>query len=168
MKKLLVALAASLAVFFGMGGAAHAQYDANSGVVTVTPPTVAPGGTVTVTVTNCTPGERVDISVGRGVRVGHLRCRWHASAATPMPVTPGTYTGTAVGSVSGFTTTFVVTVLASTVPPGGLPSTGSGGIDTTTGIAAGLLAVGLGLFGVDAVPPPPRRRLIRSWRLECR
>jgi hypothetical protein len=148
MKKLLVALAASLAVFFGMGGAAHAQYGGNSGVVIVTPPTVAPGGTVTVTVTNCTPGERVDITVA-GVSVS-VTCGPDsvASAAIPMPTTPGSYNGTAVGSVSGFTTSFVVTVVAPTVPPGGLPATGSGGIDTTTGIAAGLFAVGLGLFGV--------------------
>ena len=65
-----------------------------------------------------------------------------------MPVTPGTYTGSAAGAITGFTTTFVVTVLAVAPPPGGLPSTGSGGFDTTTGIAAGLVAVGLGLFGV--------------------
>jgi hypothetical protein len=148
MKKLIVALAATLAVFFGMGTAAHAQYGGSSGVVTVSPPTVAPGGTITVTVSQCTPGERVDISVA-GVSVS-VTCGADsvASASIAMPTTPGTFNGTAVGAVSGFSTTFVVTILAPVSPPGGLPATGSGGLDASTGIAAGLLAVGLGLFGV--------------------
>jgi hypothetical protein len=113
----------------------------------VSPPTIAPGGNITVTVSNCTPGERVVISVA-GISVT-VTCGPDsvASASIGMPTTPGTFTGTAVGS-AGFNTTFVVTVLAPVSPPGGLPATGSGGIDTTTGIAAGLFAVGLGLFGV--------------------
>jgi hypothetical protein len=154
MKKFVVALAASLAIFFGIGGAAHAQtpaptpYVGTTVIVTVSPPTAVPGGTITVTITNCTPGEIVTVSVG-GVSV-QVTCDavGVASASVSMPTTPGTYTGTATGSISGVTTTFTVTVMAPVTPPGGLPATGSGGIDTTTGIAAGLFAIGLGLFGV--------------------
>lgn len=148
MKKFVIAMVATLSVFFGMGTAAHAQYGASPVVVTVSPPTVAPGGTITVTVSGCTPGELVDISVA-GVSV-QVTCGADGVATAPLalPATPGTYTGTGVGSVSGFRTTFVVTVLASVAQRGGLPATGSGGIGTTTGIAAGLFAIGLGLFGV--------------------
>ena len=161
MNKVVVALVAILVVFFGMGSAAHAgpsgergrppgpPYGGRPGVVTVSPPTVAPGGTITISVSNCTPGERVDISVA-GISVS-VTCGADsvASATIAMPSTPGSYTGTAVGSVSGSNMTFVVTVLAPVVPPGGLPGTGSGGVSTTTGMAGGFLAIGLGLFGVS-------------------
>jgi len=40
---------------------------------------------------------------------------------------------------------------AAATPSAGLPATGSDGIGTTTGIAVGLLAVGLGLFIVTRV-----------------
>ena len=112
MRKIVVALAATLVVFFGMGAPAHAQYGADAGVVTVSPPTVVPGGTVTVTVSNCEPGERVDVSAA-GVSV-QITCDADGTASTTlsMPVTPGTYTGSATGAITGFTTTFVVTVLA--------------------------------------------------------
>jgi hypothetical protein len=71
-----------------------------------------------------------------------------AVASLLAPATPGTYTGTATGVSSGVTASFTVVVQAAVTPPGGLPATGSGGISTTTGMAAGLFAIGLGLFGV--------------------
>lgn len=85
---------------------------------------------------------------------------------TASPTAPGTYTVTAVGPQSGTqTTTFTVPQQATTTtaapattvappattPGGGLPATGSDGIAATTGIAIGLLVVGLGLFVVAQV-----------------
>jgi FlaG/FlaF family flagellin (archaellin) len=79
------------------------------------------------------------------------------------PTTPGTYNGVGVGELSPslpfqfvipgqvVTTTIAPTTVPATVPGSGLPATGSGGLGTTTGIAVGLLAVGLGLFVVAQV-----------------
>lgn len=86
---------------------------------------------------------------------------------TSGPTTPGTYTVTAVGLQSPLqtfsftlpgqaTTTTIAPATPATVPGTGLPATGSDGIGATTGIALGLLVVGLGLFVVAQV----RRRQV--------
>ncbi len=81
---------------------------------------------------------------------------------TNAPTAPGTYNGTGIGPLSPsipfqFTlagqvaTTVAPTTVPATVPSSGLPGTGAGGLGTTTGIAIGLLAVGLCLFVVTQV-----------------
>jgi hypothetical protein len=149
MTRFFVALATVFAALFGFNMSAHAQYGpGGSGSATISPPSVVPGGSITVNVSNCQPGEIVEVSVA-GVSV-QVTCDEFgvASASLSMPVVPGSYTGTAVGSVSASDTQFVATVLQPVTPPGGLPATGSGGIDSTIGAAAGLLAMGFGLVGV--------------------
>ena len=73
-----------------------------------------------------------------------------ASVDLTAPTAAGTYPGTVVGTLS-FDQPFTVVVVAPVTPPGGLPATGSGGIGTTTTVAIGLFAVGLGLFAVAQV-----------------
>jgi hypothetical protein len=97
---------------------------------------------------------------------------------TTAPTGPGTYNGTAGPNPNGPFLPFSITIpgqatttapattvpaptvpvttaapVVTTAPPlaGGLPATGSDGIGTTTGIALGLLVVGLGLFVVAQV-----------------
>ena len=86
---------------------------------------------------------------------------------TNAPTDPGLYNGSAVGTRSqtpvpwtitiagttppASTNPPVVTTVPATLPGSGLPETGSNGIGTTTGIAIGLLVVGLGLFVVAQV-----------------
>jgi hypothetical protein len=73
----------------------------------------------------------------------------NATASVTAPSAPGTYPGTA--TCGALVASFAVVVAAPVTPPGGLPATGSGGIDSTMTVALGLLAVGLGLFGVTLV-----------------
>lgn len=89
-----------------------------------------------------------------------------ASAELTLGTEPGTYIATATGQTSGVTSslTFVIegtagggtdnggtTGGATTDGTTALPATGSDGIATTTGIAIGLLVVGLGLFAVAQI-----------------
>lgn len=102
----------------------------------------------------------------------------NATATFTVSTDPGTYDGTAVNAQQEVSLPFEVMVeaappttvppttvppttptsVAPTVPSGGLPATGSDGIGTTTGIAIGLLVLGLGLFAVAQV----RRRHVTS------
>lgn len=63
------------------------------------------------------------------------------------PTTPGTYVGSATDSVTGFLSSFTITVEAPAAQPGVLPATGSGGISTISLIAIAVLGLGAGLFG---------------------
>ncbi len=179
MKKLALALVSISALVFGFGMVANAQYvPAGSG--TVTPSSPPPGTPFTVRV-NCTAGAgnvtfvfnggsfSFPCTAGSGLAgsvVGFVaQTPTGTSTATlTAPTTPGTYPGTATQGgtqVGAFSVTVpgqaATTVPASTTAPvvttpgSGLPATGSGGISTTTGIAIGLLVVGLGLFVVAQV-----------------
>jgi uncharacterized membrane protein YtjA (UPF0391 family) len=148
------------------------------GSYTVTVNNCVPGEQVTFTQLQSTPTVIVATCSGAlptltGSVIGLLLPQQGAlptasATFTAAPTAPGTYNGTAVGAQSG-STPFSFTIpgqTATTVPPpttaapvpttqpalvGGLPATGSGGISTTTGIAVGLLVVGLGLFVVAQV-----------------
>jgi uncharacterized membrane protein YtjA (UPF0391 family) len=170
MKKIALAMIAAAAAVFGFGVVAEAQTGpyGGTGTATVSSPVVVPGGTVTITVTGCTPGEivtfrlgpasatapcTVSISLGSvviGALVAQTPGTGTATATLPVPTTPGNYTGTATAP-SGFSASFAVAVQVTSPPATGLPATGSGGIDTTTGIALGLFVVGLGLFAASQV-----------------
>lgn len=162
MKKIALTLAAVALVIFGVGGVAGAgTYPPGGPSVSVTPASVGPGGTVTVTA-NCTAGESVTISLeGQSASVpcetgdAQSSVAGIATGVVTAPTAPGTYTGSVTGTISGALGSFTVTVLAAAptpaTPTGGLPSTGSGGTSTMTFVAAGLLVVGLGLFGVATV-----------------
>ena len=148
MKKLILALTAVAAILFGFGAPASAQYGTVDGTATVSPGSTTPGGTVTVTFSGCAPGETVTFTF-QGVTVtATCSAVGNATATFTAPTTPGSYTGNAVGVTSGVSAAFVVVVQAPVTPPGGLPATGSGGINGTVGIGVGLFAIGLGLFGV--------------------
>ena len=149
MKKFALALLAASAAILGFGMVAEAQYGATPGV-SVSPATVVSGGTVSITATGCAPSEVITFTITGGDSATATCVDGTATAQLSVPTTAGTYPGTAVGSL-GFNQAFSVVVTAAAVPPGGLPTTGSGGISTTTSIAVGLLAVGLGLFGVAQI-----------------
>ena len=162
MKKIALTLAAISVIVLGFGSLASAgTYPPGGPSVSVAPASVGPGGTVSVTA-NCTAGESVTISLeGSSVSVpcetgdGESSVAGIATGVVTAPASPGTYTGSVTGAISGSLGSFTVTVLAAaptpTTPTGGLPSTGSGGTSTMTFVAAGLLVVGLGLFGVATV-----------------
>lgn len=171
MKKLALVLMAVSATLFGFGMVAEAQYGTATGTFTVTPPNPGAGTTVTFTVTGCTPGETLTFTLNNvvlgtavcqaparlttGAIVGLLLPQQagtgSATFTTTVPTTPGTYTYTVTGN-QGFSRSTVVTVAAAATPPaGGLPATGSGGINQTMMAAAGLFAVGLGLFAVTLI-----------------
>jgi hypothetical protein len=84
--------------------------------------------------------------------VGTATSAQYGSTTTTTTTTVAPTT-TSAGSGAGLPTTTVApaTTVAATTPPAGLPATGSDGIGTTTGIAIGLLVVGLGLFIVTRV-----------------
>lgn len=145
MKKFALALMTTAVAVFGFGAVAQAQYGTAPGVE-VSPATAPPGGTVTVSVTGCTDGEVLTVTFNGATSTATCV----ASAATIVltaPTTPGTFSGTITGS-QGFSQPFQVVVAAAAVPPGGLPATGSGGVNSMMTIAGGLFAVGLGLFAV--------------------
>jgi hypothetical protein len=154
MKKLVLALLTSLAVVLGIAGPAAAAYPPNAPTVSVSTSTPAPGGEFTVTAEGCNEGDVVTFEfegeTKTAVVVGGI-----ASVTFTAPETPGFYTGTV--TCGGVASDFGITVVSPTAPGGGLPSTGSDGIGATTTIAIGLLAVGLGLFGVATVR---RRRTV--------
>jgi hypothetical protein len=165
MKKMALAMCVAAAAALGFGGAASAQYSADEFQAFANPPSVGPGGAVTVTVTGCEPGETVtvvlvddtEVSVCEatgpvGLRRGNVEASGRAVVEVVAPMTPGQYEGLASGSISTRSSSFSITVTAAAAaapsPSGELPSTGSGGIDSTLLIALGALAVGLGLVVV--------------------
>ena len=157
MKKIALGLIALSSVILGFGMVAEAQYNTVGGTATVSPTSTAPGGTVTVVMSGCTPGETVTFVLGSATTSATCAGDGTAVASFPAPGAAGTYNGTATGVTSGVTASFTVVVAQVVTPPGGLPATGSGGISTSTGIASGLFAVGLALFGVTQIR---RRRTV--------
>lgn len=146
MKKFAVALIAVSAVVFGSGMAAQAQYGGSTGTATVTPASSAPGGTVTVGISGCEPSASVAVVFNGATSSVTADSSGAATTTVTAPSTAGTYPGTA--TCGDVVASFSVVVAAAVTPPGGLPATGSNGISTTSGLAIGLLVVGLGLFGV--------------------
>lgn len=157
MKRFTLALVASAALVFGFGAIAQAQYGSASATFDVA--SAAPGQTVTLTITGCTPGETLTVTLD-GAAVGTTTCSAVDAVGTgalsfAAPSTPGSYP-VVVSGVQGFSFTTSITVASQattpvTTPGGGLPATGSDGIGASTGIAIGLLAVGVGLFLVAQV-----------------
>ncbi len=164
MKKLALAVMAVAVTVFGFGVVAEAQYGSTPQIA-VSPSTVPASGTVTLTISGCTPGEVLTVRL-EGQFLGTVQCRaggtlgsfvaasllsqagtGSATFTFDAPGVAGTYTGTVVGN-RGFNRSFQIVVLAPTTPPGGLPATGSGGIDSTMAVGLGLFAVGLGLLAV--------------------
>lgn len=169
MKKFALALTAAAAVILGSAGVVDA-YPPGGQQVVVSDTTIEPGETFTVTV-ECVPDETVTFIFGDIVLTQICRlvinagnnlsdvANGTASATFTAPTEPGSYTGTATGSISGLLGSFSVVVEAETAgtpgtpatPAGSLPATGSDGIGSTTMMAGGLLVVGLGMFGVASV-----------------
>lgn len=169
MKKFALTLMATAALVFSFGGVANAY---PPGANTVTDSTPVAGAPVTFTTNVCTPPEIVTFvfngesktatcqaSSGSSLQASQTGTGT-ASATFNAPTTAGSFAATITGSVSGSLGNISVTIAAQTattvaptptVPPGGLPATGSDGIGATTGIAIGLLVVGLGLFVVATV-----------------
>jgi hypothetical protein len=171
-KKLAFVLIAAAALVFGAGQVATAQYGPSISTGPVTP-----GGPYTVTYTNCVVGDTITFTQAQSnptsVQATCLPGGTATASFAAAPTAAGTYSGTAVGAQSpSLTFTFTLTAPATTVPvttapggggavpttaapggqPGGqLPATGSNGLGSTTGIALGLLVVGLGLFVVAQV-----------------
>ena len=150
MKKFALALLVAFVGLFGFAGAASAQYPPGADAPTVDDSTPAPGGPVNVTV-NCQPGETVTVTLGSSTGTAVCGASGTATVQVNAPSGAGTTTGQATGSNTGSLGQFTVVVEATTDPGGGLPATGSDGTSTTVWIAASLLVVGLGLFGVAAV-----------------
>jgi len=153
MKKLALALVTMSTVVFGFGMGAQAQtpvpYGGSSGTSTVTPASLAPGGNATVGISGCPAGSSVVVVFSGATSTVTANASGAATATVKAPATAGTYPGTATcGTV---VSSFSVVVAAPVVPAGGLPPTGLDGANTTTGIAVGLLVMGLGLFGVAQV-----------------
>ena len=159
MKKIALGLIALSSLMLGFGTVSAAPYESGDGTATVSPTTTTAGGTVTVVMSGCTPGETVDFELESATASATCAGDGTATASMPAPGAAGTYTGTATGVTSGVNASFTVVVAQAATPPGGLPATGSGGISTTTGIAIGLLAVGLALFGVTLIR---RRRTVTA------
>lgn len=162
MKKFALALMTFAVAVFGFGVVAQAQYGSTPAVEV--PASVTPGGTFSLNIAGCTPGETLTVTFNGATTTAScvasatlgsfvaqaLVAQVGAGGATvtlTAPTVPGTYPGTVAGN-QGFSQTFQVVVAAAATPPGGLPATGSGGIDTTMMVGAGLFAVGLGLFAV--------------------
>lgn len=168
MKKFALALMAASTAVFGFSIVADA-YPIPEELVTVDNAAPMTGEEVTATA-NCASGETVTFEIpgdsatatcsagaGGASLLLVAATSGTASAQLTMPSEAGTYTISATGSESGDlgSTTVVVaaqtapaTTAPPTVPTSGLPATGSDGIGLTTGVALGLLVVGLGLFGV--------------------
>jgi alkaline phosphatase len=167
MKKFALALMAASAAVLGFGIVADA-YPISPEPLTVDNATPGVGEEITVTA-NCASGETVTFetqgdsatatcSAGAGGAslLMAIATSGTASAKLTMPSEAGTYTISVTGSESGDLGSLTVVVVAqttpaTTVPTGGLPATGSDGIGFTTGVALGLLVVGLGLFAAATV-----------------
>ena len=164
MKKLAAALLAGSFAVLSFGSVADA-YPPFEKLVTVDKPKVAPSETVIATA-NCVGLEEVTFDLGGttgtgtcngtddgGATVAALATFGTASAALVAPATPGDFIVTATGSFSvDLGSTELVVVEQPGAPPAPptdvLPATGSGIVSLTTGVALGLLAVGIGLFFV--------------------
>lgn len=158
MKKLMLAATALAAVLMGAAGTADAGtgYPPTGSGITVDDPNPEPGQPVEITVDCGDTDGSVTVSVGGTSTTGDCVdgsvtvTITAPSADGPSTVTvtnnEGETVGTIVLNVSGTATTTPVTV-----PPGGLPATGSDGISTWTSIGIGLLVAGLGLFAVATV-----------------
>jgi hypothetical protein len=165
MKKLALAAMTAAAAVFGFGVVAEAQYDAVNAIVTAVPPVVTPGGQFRTTFIGCTPGESVTFvfvssnakaacksGASRGPQGLALAAQANtgtASVELTAPQAVGLRTGMATTSHSELSASFAITVIAAAAPQTELPTTGSGGIGATSGVAVGLFAIGLGLFGVS-------------------
>jgi LPXTG-motif cell wall-anchored protein len=165
MKKFAVSLIATVVGVFGFGAVAGAQYGASPFTVVASPTTVGPSEVVTVTVQGCEPGENLIATLGEqsddatcegASGLGSTTNRQtqvstgNATMTVTAPPALGTYTGTVTGESNS--ATFTITVIAqSAAPTGSLPQTGSNGIGTTTTIALGLLAVGVGMLAVTQI-----------------
>ena len=170
MKKIALILTALgvLLVGAGVSNTAAAYPVGETTDIVTNVPTVIPGGTFNATVTNCLPGETV-VFVFEGVSRSVTCDPTTLQASFPFvaPTTPGTYqvcadlTGNGATVPSGVTrprticTTIEVVATGPTVPPtvpgGGLPGTGSSGVDTNLALAGTLLVVGLGLLVVAGI-----------------
>ena len=142
MKRLALALTVTITAFLGLGQMASAQYGPTGSATTIS------NGSTTVTYTGCVNGETITFTFPGATSVTAVCAGGAATASLPVP---GPGTGTARGTTSPAVTFTVASQAPATNPPGGLPATGSNGIDTSTGLAAGLLVVGLGLFVVAQV-----------------
>jgi hypothetical protein len=167
MKKFALALMAASAAVFGFGIVADA-YPISPEPVTVDNATPGVGEEITVRA-NCASGETVMFEIlgdsatatcsagaGGASFLMAVATSGTASAKLTMPSEAGTYTISVTGSESGDLGSLTVvavaqTTPATTVPTGGLPATGSDGIGSMTGVALGLLVVGLGLFAAATV-----------------
>ncbi len=163
MNKFTMSVIATLAAIFGFGAVANAQYGASPFGVTASP-TVGPSGPVTITVRGCEPGQSLtatlvdqsDAATCTGVDGPQSSAAGPATGNATMTVTTpkvaGTYTGTVASASVGNNATFTVTVVAQAATrTGSLPQTGSDGIGTTTTIALGLVAVGVGMLVVTQI-----------------
>ena len=155
MKKFALALMTVTASVVGFGMSVEAQtpapapYNSGGGTATVSPASSAPGGSVAIAVAGCPAGSTISVVFNGATSTVTASATGTATPTVTAPTTAGTFAGRA--TCGAVVSSFSVVVAVPTVPGGGLPATGSGGIDATTSIAMGLFAVGLGLFGVTQV-----------------
>ena len=173
MKRLVLTLMVAVATLLGVSalapsGIVGAYPVGSSSVITTDVPSIPPEGTFTATVENCLPGETVNISFD--MVMIPTTCdptTLQASASFVAPTATGTYevcaelTGSNAtvpqGVVRPRTICTSIQVAASgpvpppVIPGGGLPATGSSGLDTTTTSAAVLLGAGVMLLVVSQV-----------------
>ena len=173
MKRLVLTLMVAAATLLGVSalapsGIAGAYPPGQTSSITTDVTSVAPGGNFTATVGNCLPGETVDITFESVTITATCNpTTLQASASFFAPTTSGTYqvcgnlTGVGATVPPGVTrprticTSIQVLASGPTLPPdipgGGLPATGSSGLDTTTTSAAVLLGAGVLLLVVSQV-----------------
>lgn len=180
MKKLALALMAASAMVFGFGMVVSAQsYTQGTSIspnpvepgrpFAVTYDNCQAGESITFVVSGATPASITNTCSSIGTvalsLLGQVGLGNAVGSFTAAPSAPGTYPGTATPNGQSPVRTFnlviqapaptvppsVASTIPATVPVGGLPTTGSGGVGTTTAIAIGLLVVGLGLFVVAQV-----------------
>ena len=122
---------------------------------------------MTVTVQGCEPGETLTATLGEqsnsstcaganGIRTPGVTetpaGSGNATMTVSAPAAAGTYSGVVASGSTSNTASFSVTVVAQAGPStGSLPQTGSNGIGTTTTIALGLVAIGVGMLVVTQV-----------------
>lgn len=147
MRKVALVLFASAMVILGVSAPAGAQarppvcpYKQVCITATVSPASSPAGSPVTVTVNGCAANSPVIIVFNGATSTVTTDASGSATVTLTAPSAAGTYAGTA--TCGDVVASFSVVVTAAAAPPGGLPATGSGGLNSTTGIAMGLLAVG--------------------------
>ncbi|MFT6390679.1 MAG: hypothetical protein ACJA14_000186 [Ilumatobacter sp.] len=168
MKKIVFALVVMLTAVSGVGSVASAGvYPPADQLVTVDDGTPTAGDEVTVTA-KCAVPEDVEFTIEGdsaiapcvatvGTDSSLATSDGVATAKLNAPGIAGTYTVSAVGSVSGDLGSVDLVVAAQVettttlAPVDGLPATGSDGIGLTTGIAFGVFAAGLLLFALATV-----------------